>query len=40
MPGAMPALARIKVLPYNDVKWDEARGVTLNRIKTIVQDTR
>src|SRR6266567_862410 len=40
MPGAMPALAKIKVLPYNDVKWDEARSATLNRIKTIVQDTR
>jgi len=40
MPGGMPALSKIKVLPYNDVKWDEARSATLNRIKTIVQDTR
>ena len=40
MPGGMPAFSRIKVLPYNDVKWDEARSATLNRIKTIVQDTR
>jgi iron(III) transport system substrate-binding protein len=40
MPGGMPALSAIKVLPYNDVKWDEARSATLNRIKTIIQDTR
>jgi iron(III) transport system substrate-binding protein len=40
MPGGMPALSRIKVLPYNDVKWDEARSATLARIKTVIQDTR
>jgi iron(III) transport system substrate-binding protein len=40
MPGGMPALSKIKVLPYNDVKWDEDRSATLNRIKTIIQDTR
>ncbi|HMA07047.1 MAG TPA: extracellular solute-binding protein, partial [Ramlibacter sp.] len=40
MPGGMPALTRIKVLPYNDVKWDEARSATLARIKTVIQDTR
>ena len=34
------ALSKIKVLPYNEVKWDEARSATLNRIKTIIQDTR
>lgn len=40
MPGNMPALAKIKVLPYNDVKWDEARSATLARIKTTIQNTR
>jgi iron(III) transport system substrate-binding protein len=40
MPGGMPALSKIKVLPYNDVKWDEDRSATLNRIRTIIQDTR
>ena len=40
MPGGMPALSTIKVLPYNDVKWDEARSATLNRLKTLIQDTR
>ena len=36
----MPPLSRIKVLSYDDVKWDEARSATLARIKTIIQDTR
>ena len=40
MSGGMPPLSTIKVLPYNDVKWDEARSATQNRIKTIIQDTR
>jgi iron(III) transport system substrate-binding protein len=40
MPGNMPALSKIKVLPYNDVKWDEARSATLARIKTVIQNTR
>jgi iron(III) transport system substrate-binding protein len=40
MPGGMPALSKIKVLPYNDVKWDEARSATLSRIKTVIQNTR
>jgi iron(III) transport system substrate-binding protein len=40
MPGGMPALSTIKVLPYNDVKWDEARSATLGRIKTVIQNTR
>jgi iron(III) transport system substrate-binding protein len=40
LPGGMPALSNIKVLPYNDVKWDEARSATLNRLKTVIQDTR
>jgi iron(III) transport system substrate-binding protein len=40
MAGDMPPLSKIKLLPYNDVKWDEARSATLNRIKSIIQDTR
>ena len=39
MPGMSP-LSKIKVLSYDDVKWDEARSATLGRIKTIIQDTR
>jgi iron(III) transport system substrate-binding protein len=40
MPGGMLALSKIKLLPYNDVKWDEARSATLGRLKTVIQDTR
>ena len=40
MSGGMPALSTIKVLPYNDLKWDAARSDTLNRTKSIIQDTR
>ena len=40
MPGGMPALSTIKVLPYNDVKWDQARAATLARLKTVIQNTR
>lgn len=40
MPGGMPALSKIKVLPYDDVKWDESRSATLGRIKTVIQNTR
>jgi len=38
--GDIPPLSKIKVLPYNDVKWDEARSATLSRIKSVIQDTR
>jgi iron(III) transport system substrate-binding protein len=40
MPGGMPALSTIKILPYDDVKWDQARSATLSRIKTTIQETR
>jgi iron(III) transport system substrate-binding protein len=39
-PGHMPPLAAIKVLPYNDAKWEAARADTLRRLKTTIQDTR
>jgi len=40
MPGNVPALSKIKLLPYNDVKWDESRSATQSRIKTVIQNTR
>ena len=40
LPGNMPALSKIKVLPYDDLKWDDARTATLSRIKTVIQNTR
>jgi iron(III) transport system substrate-binding protein len=39
-PGHMPALSAIKVLPYDDAKWEAARSDTLRRLKTTIQDTR
>jgi iron(III) transport system substrate-binding protein len=38
--GRMPPLAQIKVVPYDDVKWDGARRETLERLKTLIQNTR
>ena len=40
VPGHMPALSAIKILPYDDAKWDAARRDTLDRLKTTIQDTR
>jgi iron(III) transport system substrate-binding protein len=38
--GNMPAFKTIKVLPYDDAKWEAARADTLRRLKTTIQDTR
>ncbi|QIG92867.1 MULTISPECIES: extracellular solute-binding protein [unclassified Bradyrhizobium] len=38
-PGMLPFSA-IKVLPYDDVKWEAARRDTLARLKTTIQNTR
>ena len=38
--GHMPALSAIKFVAYDDVKWDAARRETLERLKTVIQDTR
>jgi len=38
-PGMLPFSA-IKVLPYDDAKWEAARRDTLARLKTTIQDTR
>jgi iron(III) transport system substrate-binding protein len=40
VPGHMPALSAIKLVPYDDVKWDSARRPTLDRLKTMIQDSR
>jgi iron(III) transport system substrate-binding protein len=39
-PGHMPPLAQIKVMPYDDAKWENARADTLKRLKSTIQDTR
>jgi len=36
----MPVLSAIKIVPYDDAKWDAARKDTLDRLKTTIQDTR
>jgi iron(III) transport system substrate-binding protein len=40
VPGHMPKLADIKVVKYDDAKWDAARRETLDRLKTTIQNTR
>lgn len=40
IPGHMPALSELKIIPYDDAKWDAARRDTLNRLKTTIQNTR
>jgi len=40
LPGSMPALSSIKLLPYNEVAWTEVRAATLEKIKDMIQETR
>jgi iron(III) transport system substrate-binding protein len=39
VPG-MAAFSAVKVLPYDDAKWEEARRDTLAKLKTAIQNTR
>ena len=38
--GEMPKLSALKLIPYDDAKWDAARRDTLARLKTTIQQTR
>jgi iron(III) transport system substrate-binding protein len=40
LPGNMPALSSLKVLPYNEETWTAARAATLDKIKDMIQETR
>jgi iron(III) transport system substrate-binding protein len=40
LPGSMPALSSLKVLPYKEAEWTAVRGPTLEKIKDMIQDTR
>ncbi|WP_264713295.1 extracellular solute-binding protein [Limobrevibacterium gyesilva] len=40
VPGNMPALSALKLVSYDDMKWDAARRDTLARLKTLIQNTR
>jgi len=38
--GSMPPLSKLKLLSYDDQKWDSARRETLEKLKTLIQNTR
>ena len=40
LPGRMPALSSVKLLPYNEEGWTAVRGPTLDKIKDMIQETR
>ena len=40
LPGRMPALNTIKLIPYNEEAWTEKRKETLEKIKELIQETR
>ena len=40
LPGGMPALSSLELLPYKEEAWTAARAVTLDKIKDIIQETR
>jgi iron(III) transport system substrate-binding protein len=40
LPGRMPALSSVKLLPYNEEGWTAVRGPTLEKIKDMIQETR
>ena len=40
LPGRMPALSSVKLLPYNEEAWTAKRKETLEKIKDLIQETR
>lgn len=40
LPGHMPPLSQVKLMPYDDAKWEAARRDTLARLRTLIQETR
>ena len=40
LPGNMPALSSLKLLPYNEEAWTDKRKETLERIKDVLQESR
>ena len=40
LPGHMPPLSALKLIPYDDLKWEAARRDTLAKLKTVIQETR
>ncbi len=40
LPGHMPALSTLKLLPYDAAKWEEVRRETLVKLRNMIQETR
>ena len=40
LPGGMPSLSSVKLLPYNEDAWTAKRKEALEQIKDLVQETR
>lgn len=40
LPGGMPSLSSIKLAPYDEIRWTEARPATLAKIKDLIVQTR
>jgi iron(III) transport system substrate-binding protein len=40
LPGSMPALKSVKMMPYKEETWTAKRTETLDKIKDLIQETR
>lgn len=40
LPGQMPALTSVKLIPYNEAAWTAKRKEALEKIKELIQETR
>ncbi|MEA2911398.1 MAG: iron(III) transport system substrate-binding protein [Bradyrhizobium sp.] len=40
LPGGMPSLSSVKLLPYNEEAWTAKRKEALDKIKDVIQETR
>jgi iron(III) transport system substrate-binding protein len=40
LPGGLPALSSVKLVPYDEEKWTAARAKTMEQIKDTIQDAR
>lgn len=40
LPGRMPGLEKVKLIPYQEEAWTEKRKDTLDKIKELIQETR
>ncbi len=40
MPGHMPPLSALRIVPYDDAKWEASRRESLAHLKTLIQNTR